>query len=101
MTNIYTGQGLVWLDFSLATLSAVVSVIQYYRLGTWRSSWVIKAGRWLIAIGWTTLSIRIFERLYLAGDILISLPSLVSLVLIAGGSTLVLIFWDHDRDFRR
>lgn len=100
-TDINTGAGLIWLDVCLAILSGVVAVIQYYRIGTWNSSLVIKAGRWLIAIGWTMLSVRVTERLFVAGDILISLPSLISLVLIAGGSTLVLLFWDHDRDCHR
>jgi hypothetical protein len=95
------GTGMVALDVSLAALATIAAGIQYWRIASWRSSVFAYVGRWMVALGWTTLAGRVWQTLYTVGDILISLPSLISLVLIAAGSIIVQLFWHPESERQR
>ena len=95
------GTGMVALDVALAALATVAACIQYWRIASWRSSIFAYVGRWMVALGWTTLAGRVWQTLYTVGDILISLPSLISLVLIAAGSIIVQLFWHPESERQR
>ena len=92
------GTGMIALDVSVGLLATVAACIQYWRIACWGSSIFAYIGRWMIAIGWTTLAARVWQTLYQVGDILISLPSLISLVLIAAGSIIVQLFWHPESE---
>jgi hypothetical protein len=87
------GTGMQELDISVGLLATIAAIIQYWRIACWSATLPIYAGRWLMAIGWTTLAGRVWQTLYQIGDILISLPSLISLIFIASGSIIVQLFW--------
>jgi hypothetical protein len=93
MTHLLTGEGLIHLDIALGLLAAATATIQYWRIATWRSHGFVLAGRWMIAVGWTIIAGRITQTLIMVGDILISLPSLIALILVSAGSILVTMFW--------
>jgi lysylphosphatidylglycerol synthetase-like protein (DUF2156 family) len=95
------GTGMVALDIAVAALATVAALIQYWRIASWRSSTLAYIGRWLVALGWTTLAGRVWQTLYTVGDILISLPSLVSLIMIAAGSIIVQLFWHPESEHPR
>lgn len=97
MHDLLTGRGLVAVDVALATMATIAALFQYWRIGTWKCRRRVLVGRWLIALGWTSLAARIWQTLITSGDILISLPSLISLILIAAGTILVAIYWRPDR----
>jgi len=93
----FTGVGMVWLDAALLLLASTIAMIQYWRIANWHNSPLVRTGRWLTAVGWTMLATRIGYKLNVDGDILISLPALASLIMIAGGSILVTLFWNQPR----
>ena len=93
--HLLTGEGLIHLDIALGLLAAATATIQYWRIATWHSHGFALTGRWLMALGWTIVAGRIAQTLIMVGDILISLPSLIALIMIAGGSILVTLFWRH------
>ena len=91
--SYFVGVGLIKLDYALMLLSTATAMIQYWKIANCECSRLTLAGRWLLAVGWTTLATRMGYKLYVDGDILISLPSLIALIMIAGGSILVTLFW--------
>jgi hypothetical protein len=91
--SYFVGVGLVELDVALMLLAATSALIQYWRIANWYGTLLMLSGRWMMAIGWTSLATRVGYKLFTDGDILISLPSLVSLILIAAGSIIVTLFW--------
>jgi hypothetical protein len=93
MSYLLTGAGLLHLDIALGLLAGAAAIIQYWRIAVWRSAGFVLAGRWMMAIGWTVMSGRILQTLVMVGDIFISLPSLIALILISAGSILVSVFW--------
>lgn len=91
--SYFIGVGLIELDVALMLLAATTALIQYWRIANWYGGALVITGRWCMAVGWTMLATRVGYKLAVDGDILISLPSLISLIMIAGGSILVTLFW--------
>ena len=90
---LLTGEGLLHLDIALALLAAAAATAQYWRIAVWKSTRVVLTGRWLMALGWTVISGRIIQMLWMTGDIPISLPSLIAMIMLSSGSILVALFW--------
>jgi len=91
--HFLTGEGLLHLDIALGLLAAIAAIMQYWRIVVWRSFKLVLAGRWLMAIGWTVISGRFAQMLWMTGDIMISLPSLIAMMMLSSGSILVALFW--------
>lgn len=96
MSYLLTGAGLLHLDIALGLLAGTAAIIQYWRIACWPSHGWVYAGRWMMAVGWTIMSARIAQTLIMVGDILISLPSLIALILISAGSIMVSVFWHNN-----
>jgi len=92
-----TGEGLQHLDIALGLLAAMAATMQYWRIVVWRSSKLVLVGRWLMALGWTIIAGRIVQMLWTAGDIMISLPSLIAMMMLSSGSILVALFYRPAR----
>lgn len=96
--DLLIGRGMVFIDVTLALLATVAALMQYWRIACWTSTTPVWVGRWMMALGWTTLAGRVWQQLWTVGDILISLPSLISLILLAAGAILIAVFWRSGAD---
>jgi len=86
------GNGFIAVDWSLAIVSTLAALFAFWRISANRDAISCKlVGEWLIALGFGLLSVRLFSALLLGSDPLISLPGLVSLMMVGAGWILVVI----------
>ncbi len=84
---LMSGAGMIGADWGIAVLSVVCGVIQYWRIVSSASRAPLKvAGRWLIALGWTILSLRLLYGLLNGYDPQIAPPSLIAVAFLAFGT---------------
>ena len=90
--SLWSSQGFVAGDLALAIVATICAAWSYVEIAMHRADtgeqWRVKgelAARWMVALGWTIISIRIWYALWVAGDAPIAAASVVALSLIGSG----------------
>lgn len=74
-----------YIDYGLALVMSLAALVQYL----WIARNGTSLGRWMMAIGWTGLAVRVVWGLVTEGNVAIHAASVPFLVSLAGGTVLV------------
>lgn len=87
MSPLLNPTGFVYGDFAVALISSLAAAFSYVRIACTSHD----IGRWMIALGWTLIAVRLWHSLAIHGDAPVAPISLIALSMIGGGTVLMQI----------